>query len=389
METLLVAYGEIALKSRSVRGRLERLLARQIEYSLRRKGHTNARVLRRFGRLYVEGSVEKAAEIVADVFGVVSVMSALKTGSGLPEILELTAEVASERIRDGQTFAIRPKVVGQHPFSSRDLAVEAGSAVLEALSGRGVRVDLSRPDVTIFIEVRDLDAFVYTQVVDGVGGLPYGSQGRLVSLFSGGIDSPVATWLVMKRGAEVLPLFMDQRPHVGGSYVERVEKACDAIAEYVPSEGFGLHFAPMGEIMGRITESPEPRLRCVLCKRSMYRIASAFAMVNDARGIVTGESLGQVASQTLDNIYVLDGATDIPVLRPNIGLDKVEIEDIARRVGTYEVTARKVEGCTVVPDKPTTRARMEQVLQLEEELGLVDLCSEAADRITFKEFGSD
>ena len=141
--------------------------------------------------------------------------------------------------------------------------------------------------------------------------------------------------------------------------------------------------------MGRIMESPEPRLRCVLCKRSMYRIASAFAMGNDARGIVTGESLGQVASQTLDNLYVLDGATDIPVLRPNIGLDKVEIEDIARRIGTYEVTARKVEGCTVVPDKPTTKARMEQVLQLEEELGLVDLCSEATDRITFKEFGSD
>ncbi|MCW4036116.1 MAG: tRNA 4-thiouridine(8) synthase ThiI [Candidatus Bathyarchaeota archaeon] len=389
METLLVAYGEIALKSRSVRGRLERLLARQIEYSLRRRGHPGARVLRRFGRLYVEGSTEKAAGIVADVFGVVSVMPALKTGSGLPEILELTVEVASERIGDGQTFAIRPKVVGQHPFSSRDLAVEAGSAVLEAASGRGVRVDLSQPDVTIFIEVRDRDAFVYTRVVDGVRGLPYGSQGRLVSLFSGGIDSPVATWLVMKRGAEVLPLFMDQRPHVGESYVGRVEKACGAIAEHVPSEGFGLHFAPMGEVMGRIMESPEPRLRCVLCKRSMYRIASAFAMGNDARGIVTGESLGQVASQTLDNLYVLDGATDIPVLRPNIGLDKVEIEDIARRIGTYEVTARKVEGCTVVPDKPTTKARMEQVLQLEEELGLVDLCSEATDRITFKEFGSD
>jgi thiamine biosynthesis protein ThiI len=113
----------------------------------------------------------------------------------------------------------------------------------------------------------------------------------------------------------------------------------------------------------------------------MYRIASAFANEKDARGIVTGESLGQVASQTLDNLYVLDGAADLPVLRPNIGLDKVEIEDLARNIGTYGITAIKVEGCTVVPDKPSTRARLEQVLEQEDELGLVGLCSEAAKEI--------
>ena len=381
METVLVAYSEIALKSPPVRRRLERLLARQIEAHLRKKGFHDSRARRRFGRIYVEGITAEQAGIVAKVFGVASVMPAIRTETGLDSVLGLAVEIASDRIMDGQSFAVRPRVVGDHPYSSQDLAVKAGASILETNSGRGVHVDLSKPDVTVYIEVRDRDAFVYTQIVKGVLGLPYGSQGRLVSLFSGGIDSPVASWFMMKRGGEVLPLLMDQRPHVGDSYIERAERACRAIGEYVPSKEFGLYVAPMGDIMGRIMEAPAPRLRCVLCKRSMYRIASAFAVEQDAKGIVTGESLGQVASQTLDNLYVLDSAASVPVLRPNIGLDKVEIEDIARNIGTYDITARKVEGCTVVPDKPSTRARMEQVIEMEEELGLVALCSEVVEGI--------
>jgi thiamine biosynthesis protein ThiI len=138
----------------------------------------------------------------------------------------------------------------------------------------------------------------------------------------------------------------------------------------------------MGDVMGRISESPNPKLRCVLCKRSMYRIAGAFAEERGAKGIVTGESLGQVASQTLDNLYVLDEATRIPVLRPTIGLDKLEIEGIAKKIGTYGISAVSVDGCTVVPNKPSTRSRLEEVHELEKELGLLDLCSTASRGIT-------
>ncbi len=380
--TILVAYGEIALKSRRVRGGLERLLARQIEERLRRGGFPSARALRRFGRIYVEGVTADAAHTIADVFGVVSAMPAVRTGSELNSIIELAVDVTTNKMGDGQSFAVRPNVVGEHPYSSRELAVKVGSAVLGATGGKGIHVDLSQPDVTLYLEVRDRDAFAYTEIVRGVGGLPYASQGKLVSLFSGGIDSPVAAWLMMRRGVEVLPLLMDQRPHVGESYIDRALSACRAIAEHVPSGELGLHVAPMGEIMSRIMESPEPRLRCVLCKRSMYRIASALAAENDARGIVTGESLGQVASQTLDNLYVLDNAVEVPVIRPIIGMDKVEIEELARRIGTYEITARAVDGCTVVPDRVTTRASLDKVLELEEALGLADLCSRAAEKIT-------
>jgi len=385
LETILAAYNEIALKSRGVRSRLEKKLSNQIREVMVREGFKEARVLRRYGRLYVENVPLQAAEYVAEVFGVASAMPALRTSSDIDSILGLLTDIASERMSPGTSFAIRPRVVGSHSYGSRDIAVKGGSAVLDALSDRQIHVDLTHPDTTFHVEVRDRDAFVYTEIIQGVGGLPYASQGRLVSLFSGGIDSPIATWLMMKRGVETLPLMMDQRPYVGESYIERAVQAAEKLGRYDPTGKMRLYLAPFGSTMERISEASSPSLRCVLCKRSMYRVAEALALKVGARGVITGESLGQVASQTLDNLYVLDGAASLPVLRPIIGLDKVEIEGIARRIGTYDLTAVSVDGCTVVPARPTTRARMEAVVEMEGELGLVKLCSEAADRILFRD----
>ena len=381
MEIILVAYDEIALKSPPVRRQLERQLARHIESVLTRRGYEGVSVSRRFGRLYVKGAPSEAADHIVNVFGIASVMPSLRTEADYPSIERLVVTVSSKRIGDDQSFAVRPKVVGEHSFSSQDLAIKLGSSILEGSRSRGVHVNLSKPDVTVYVEVRDRDAFVYTEIMKGFGGFPYGSQGKLVSLFSGGIDSPVATWLVMKRGAEVLLLLMDQRPYVGDSYIVRAEGAFKVLRKYVPYDEFSLYAAPMGDIMGKIMESRTPALRCVLCKRSMYRIASIFSENHGAQGVVTGESLGQVASQTLDNLNVLDRAVDVPVFRPLIGLDKVEIQRISRRMGAYEITSHSVEGCTVVPNRPTTRAKMDQVLDIEGELGLIDLCAEAAASI--------
>ena len=378
---VLAAYNEIALKSSYVRSSLERRLAAQITYALVRGGYPEARARRRFGRIIVEGVPKEAASIVANVFGVVHAIPAEATGSGLEEVEKLAVEVAGGLLKEGSTFAVRPNVVGEHPYGSREVAVRAGAAINTAYADRRIKVNLTRPDVTIGVEVRDKEAFVYSGVVDGVGGLPYGSQGRAVSLFSGGIDSPVATWLLMKRGVEVHPLFMDQTPYVGESYLKRAREAFESIAKYAPMEGFSLYSAPMGPVMERILESPEPRFTCILCKRAMYRIAEEFCNYMKAKSIITGESLGQVASQTLDNLYVLDASVSIPVLRPLIGFDKVEIEDMARRIGTYSVTAHKVEGCKAVPSTPATTSRIVKIEALEASLGLKDLCSEVAKRI--------
>ena len=378
---ILVAYNEIALKSRYVRATLERRLANQIEYVLNREGYSEVKARRQFGRIIISGVPVEAAKIVANIFGVVHAIPAEESGSEIDDVVALAVKVADASLKLGSTFAVRPKVVGEQPYSSRELAVKAGSAINESQKANGVKVNLATPDVTIGIEVRDRDAFAYAGKVDGVGGLPYGSQGRAVSLFSGGIDSPVASWLIMKRGVETLPLFMDQTPYVGESYLVRAKEAFTWMSRYAPSKGFAFYSAPMGPVMEKILDSPEPRFTCVLCKRSMYRIAEEFCRRKRAKAIVTGESMGQVASQTLDNLFVLDSAVNIPVLRPLIGFDKVEIENKARIIGTYSLTAHKVEGCKVVPSTPATTSRIEKIEKLEAFLGLADLCGEAANKI--------
>jgi len=379
---ILAAYDEIALKSKFVRSTLEKRLAAQIEHVLHKAEYGGARVRRQFGRIIVDGAPSEAASIVASVFGVVHAIPTEQTGAGIDDVVVLAVKVAGDILKEGSTFAVRPKVVGDHTYGSREVAVKVGAAINEAYKDRNVKVNLTAPDVTVSIEVRDNDAFVYSKMINGVRGLPYGSQGRAISLFSGGIDSPVATWLVMKRGVEVLPLFMDQTPYVGESYIKRAEEAFTGIARYAPSDGFSLYSAPMGSVMERILESPELRFTCILCKRSMYRIAEEFCNYKRAKAVVTGESIGQVASQTLDNLYVLDSAVRIPVLRPLIGWDKREIEDRAKEIGTYTLTAHKVEGCKAVPSTPATRSRIEKIESLESILGLTELCGEAFKKIT-------
>jgi len=379
--TILAAYNEIALKSRYVRGSLERTLAAHIEAKLQRNGHKDARVQRKFGRLIIRGAPDEAASLVSEVFGVAFVHPASETDSMINSVTDLATKVAEEAIHEEESFAIRSKVVSNLPYGSRDIAVKAGAAILEALKDRNIRVNLSKPEVTIGIEVRDDEAFIFTKTIQGVGGVPYGTQGHMVSLFSGGIDSPVATWLMMKRGIAVYTLFMDQTPYVGESYLRRAEKAYEALSKYVPTDTFDLYVAPMGELMAHILKSNEPRFNCILCKRAMYRTAQRFAAYKRAKGIITGESLGQVASQTADNLFVLSSAVNIPLFRPLIGLDKVEIEAMARRIGTFEVTAHSVEGCKAVPQTPATRSRISTIEELEEELGLNDLCVDAAKKI--------
>ena len=380
--TILASYSEIALKGRYVRNRLERMLAGQIKHQLQRQGYQDPQVTRSFGRIFIDNVPMEAASTVANVFGVVSAMPATRTEPKLAILLDSIVAEAKQVMEKGMTFAVRAKVVGDHPYSSQDVAVQGGSAVLEALTERKIKVNLTKPDVTLYIEVRDNNAYVYSRIVPGVLGLPYGSQGKMVSLFSGGIDSPISTWLMMKRGAHVLNLFMDQRPYVGESYIERVKVAFNFLSRYVPLYEYHLFSAPMGEIMERIGETSEPRFTCIMCKRSMYRIAQYFAEKKEAKAIVTGESLGQVASQTLDNMYVLNNAVTIPVLRPVVGLDKTEIEKISQKIGIYNLTAKKVDGCKSVPPNPATRSRIEVIVELENRLGLVDLCRETAEKIS-------
>jgi thiamine biosynthesis protein ThiI len=330
----------------------------------------------------IEGSGLDVAETVSRVFGVASSIPAVRVINDFDAIINTVGELAASILLPGQTFAIDCRRVGNQEYSSRDVEVAAGNVILNRLGGCGVSVDLDDPEVTIYVEARDV-AYIYHQVFPGPRGFPFGSQGRLVALFSGGIDSPVAAWLMMKRGAEIELLFMDQRPFVGDNYYARAVTVAKKLSTFVPLKDYFLTVASMGTIMQRITECVPPRYVCIVCKRMMYRVACSLADRDGADGIVTGESLGQVASQTLSNLKTIDGAVTTPVYRPLIGLEKLDSIALAKKIGTYKLSTSAVSGCTVVPRKPVTKSRANYVSAAEEGLDVDSLVIEAVNDLTY------
>lgn len=382
-KVVLIAYSEIALKSPPVRRALERQLAHHISNTLQWRSGITAQVKRIQGRLIIETQEsETVADIASNVFGVASAIPAIRVTSKMVEIVNVAKSLALQNIQNNQTFAIRARRVGNHEYSSKDVEIRVGAEVLRQLEPRRITVNLDEPDVTIYVEVRNDDAFIYHNIVGGPEGLPFGSQGRLICLFSGGIDSPVAAWLMMKRGANVQLLFLDQRPYVGDNYAERATIVAGNLRQYIPKKEFTLNIAPFGEIMSVIARKVPEKIKCIICKRMMYRVACSFAEKRRAEGIITGESLGQVASQTLFNLRVLDEASVFPVYRPLIGFNKREIVAIAKEIKTYESSILSTQGCSVVPSKPTTKAKILEILKIEQDLPVSCLVADAVERIT-------
>jgi thiamine biosynthesis protein ThiI len=382
-EVILATYSEIGLKSPPVRRHLESLLLRHIRKRLELKGLEVEKVVRRQGRLIVEGTDSlRGAEVVARVFGVASARPAVKIRDDLTTITQTVVDAAKEIVEPKQSFAIDARRTGKQLYTSKEIEVVAGDAVLKALSQKGVYVDLSHPDNTIYVEARGRTAYVYHRVFPGVAGLPFGSQGKVVSLFSGGIDSPVAAWLMMKRGCFVRLLFCDQRPLVGDDYYERALAVAGKIREYVPRGHYSLSVVPMGVIMQEIVDKVPPKLVCVCCKRMMYRLGGLVAEKIGAEGLVTGESLGQVASQTLFNLRVLDDVVSLPVYRPLISFEKLDIVRWAEHIGTYALSATSIHGCTALPKKPSTKAKLLDVKRVEERLNVQKLTSQAVQEMT-------
>ncbi|MDI3502957.1 MAG: tRNA uracil 4-sulfurtransferase, partial [Archaeoglobi archaeon] len=249
-----------------------------------------------------------------------------------------------------------------------DVARELGAELLRRIPDSSV--NLEEPDVEIFIEIRDDKCYIYDEIIPGIGGLPRGVSGKLVSLFSGGIDSPVAAFLMMKRGCEIIPLYI-KNGFSGDESLKRAKEVAEILRSYQPD--FELLVSDVSERFRKLlkyaSERGVERYACVLCKRLMYREAERIARECGALGIVTGESIGQVASQTLDNLLVISSATSLPVYRPLIGMDKIEIERIAREIGTFELSSRSTEPCRAVPKKPATKSRIDRIIEIERALG--------------------
>ncbi|HXW99519.1 MAG TPA: tRNA uracil 4-sulfurtransferase ThiI [Methanomicrobiales archaeon] len=352
----LVRYGEIFLKSDYVRRQWEKVLVRNIREQL-----SDCRVRSERGRVWVDGPADP--EVLRRVFGIVSFSPVVRCTLG--DLGGALVSLARERgAGERGTFAIRMRRVGTHPFTSREKAVELGDLVRASFPN--LSVDLDRPDLELHVEIRGEACYLFTDVIPGAGGLPLGVEGTLVALVSGGIDSPVAAWMMMKRGCRIVPVYVALEGILGDDALARTREVVEVLRLYQPdirlrvvSDSF---LACAREQLAR--ERLE-RFTCLICKRRMYRIAEEVAREEGAKGIVTGESLGQVASQTLGNLLVLDDAASLPVYRPLIGLDKEEITRIARGIGTFGPSTGQAEGCRAVPEKPATAADPEKIREIE------------------------
>jgi thiamine biosynthesis protein ThiI len=259
------------------------------------------------------------------------------------------------------------KRVGTHTFSSNDKAIEYGNLLRKEFPH--LKVNLAHPDKMIHIEIRANEAYLYDTVIKGVGGLPLGVEGTLVALVSGGIDSPVAAWMMMKRGCRIIPLFVALDVFLDDTTIARAQRVVDKLAKYQP--GIELTVVPdtyLAAVQEELVHRHLEKYTCIFCKRRMYRVAAAYAKKTGAKGIVTGESIGQVASQTLDNLVVLTDAAEIPVYRPLIGFDKEETVIIAREIGTFGQSISHASGCTAVPKGPSTKAKLDTIREIESTL---------------------
>ncbi|MBZ9570195.1 tRNA 4-thiouridine(8) synthase ThiI [Methanobrevibacter sp. TMH8] len=371
---IIARYGEIGIKSPRVRARFERKLKSNIESAF------DCRINISQGRVFVfPNDFDEAYEKLKRIFGVVSFSPAICTVTSFEDIEKALSnysdKLADEDLIDSDTpFAIRCRRVGNHDFSSQELAAFAGGVIIEKL---GCPVDLSNPKLEIFVEVRDNETYIYHKKIKGPGGLPLGTQGRLVALISSGIDSPVAAYLMMKRGCSITAIHFDNDPFAGSKVTENFEKLVDKLNEYSYGSPIKTKIIKYGNYLKTCKENAPEKLTCVLCKSGMYRVASEVAKKENALGIVDGSSVGQVASQTLPNILATRDGAEFPILSPLIGLDKVEIEKIARKIGTFPISEIDDGGCSAVPRYPETKSDINRVheaiesISQDEEIGKI------------------
>ena len=352
MDALVAHYHEVGLKGRN-RDFFEEALARNLKRALRATGYR--RVRRRFGRLVVDfepdALTDEAVERVARVFGIAYVGLGRRVAPDMDAIGAAALELMTAA--PFESFAVRARrSYSSMESSSRDINVDIGQRIVDAT---GARVDLSNPDTTLHIELFGDSCVVYRTRVTGPGGLPVGTSGKMLALLSGGIDSPVAAWRIMRRGAEVELVHFHGQPYTDRSSTRQATELAEVLTRYQLATT--LHLVPLADAQREIVTHAPADLRVVLYRRAMLRIAAALADERAARAIVTGDSLGQVASQTVENLQAIEAAVPTSqVIRPLIGMDKVEIIADARAIGTYDISTRKHQDCCVLfePRSPTT-----------------------------------
>ncbi|MDO4833550.1 MAG: tRNA uracil 4-sulfurtransferase ThiI [Bacillota bacterium] len=389
----IVRCGEVALKGMN-KPYFERMLLERIKKLLRK--FDGVRAYRHEGLIYVRaerspegGSLSEAEMLsrkqailkeIGKVFGVASISPAMECESTMEDIGRKAVEYMMEAINEHgvKTFKIEAKRADKNfPVKSPDIAGQIGAAVLKGC--KVLKVDVHEPDVRLFVDVRHDKSYIYRDKVPGFGGLPLGTNGKGMSLLSGGIDSPVSTWMMAKRGMLIEAVHFHSFPYTSRRAQEKVEELASLVATYCGR--FRMHVVNLLPIQEQIVQNCPEEETTILVRRFMVRIAEELAKANDCNMLITGENLGQVASQTAEALVVTDASVQMPVMRPLIGLDKTDIMDLAREIGTYDKSIEPYEDCCTVflPKHPSTKPKLDRILQSESKLDCETLIKEAIE----------
>ncbi|WCT54600.1 tRNA 4-thiouridine(8) synthase ThiI [Paenibacillus kyungheensis] len=380
IDRLILRLGEITLKGKN-RSRFEKTISEHVRAVLR--PYPKAHVRREYGRMYVETggeSVEALIQVLKNVFGIMDIIPVKQTLPQLDDIIAAAIELIGEQHIDQlTTFKVSVKRVWKEfPHSSQEMNHLVGSPVLRAYPL--LKVDVRQPQIELRVEIRDGAAYIYSELIPAVGGFPRGSNGKAMLLLSGGIDSPVAGWQSMRRGLEVECIHFHSYPFTSERAKEKVVDLTRVLAGYAGV--VKLHVVPFTEIQTAFTTTGQDNLMITLMRRAMLRIATKIAEQQKGLALITGESLGQVASQTLSSMNAIERATELPILRPLVMTGKDEIIQIAKEIGTYDLSILPYEDCCTlfIPKSPTTNPNLRIIEKVESFLELEPMIERAVEQ---------
>lgn len=385
-EVIMAKYGEIALKGLN-KNTFEDILVRNIKRRFKKLG--SFEITRNQSTIYIkpleEVDIDKAVDVLKTVFGIAAIQRAAVLPKDFDEIVKQGMPYLEEALSTARTFKVGAKRSDKKfPLKSPDIQRELGAAILEAYPN--LTVDVHDPDITVMCEIRDTNAYLSAARIMGAGGIPVGSSGQALLLLSGGIDSPVAAYMMAKRGINVDAIHFQSPPYTSERALMKVESLCEELVPYCGNIRF--YCVPFTEIQEALRDNCPEEYFTVIMRRLMMKIANHFCRENEYKALITGESVGQVASQTIMALGCTDRVAEVPVFRPVIGMDKREIVEIARKIGTFETSTLPYEDCCTVftPKHPRTKPVIEEVEAAEAAFDFAPLLEKAIKETEIKDF---
>ena len=374
---IMVRFGELSTKGKNKKDFI-RVLANNIKNALR--DFSNVSIETRFDHIYVVlngNDPEPIIEVLQDVSGIHSLSLVYKTDPDIENLKKVSLELIQKE--EGQTFKVKAKRADKsYPIISEDIIRHIAGVIL---ANTNLKVDVHNPDILLSIEIRQEGAYVFCKTYPAAGGYPLGVGGKIMHMLSGGIDSPVAAYLLMRRGIKIECIHFASPPYTNVGVIEKLKDLLSKLNKYQPE--IRLNIIPFTKIQEEIYRSADESYAITIMRRMMFRLADRLAHRRRCSAISSGESVGQVASQTLESMYTINEVTSLPVLRPVVTMDKVDIIKLARKIDTYDISIRPFEDCCTIfaPKSPKTKPSLEKAKEFEEKFDYESLINEALDNV--------